>query len=55
MTVLILRPSDGVINLGQHILARATTTNPDVDTVKFTWIRPDSSIAREIERSRVME
>lgn len=39
-------PSDGVITLGEDITAKASTDDPDVDNVTFTWIRPDSSIAR---------
>lgn len=38
-------PSDGVITLGEDITARASTDDPDVDNVTFTWMRPDGSTA----------
>lgn len=39
-------PSDGVITLGEDITAKVLVVGSDVDNVTFTWIRPDSSIAR---------
>jgi hypothetical protein len=39
-------PSDGVINLGEDITAKATTTNNDIINVKFRWIDPSNNEAR---------
>jgi len=37
--------SDGVINLGDSITAKATTKNNNIVNVKFTWIDPSNNIA----------
>ena len=39
-------PSDGVINLGDNITAKATTTNNIITNVKFRWIDPSNNEAR---------
>jgi hypothetical protein len=39
-------PSDGVINLGDSITAKATTNNNDIVNVKFTWIDPNDNEVR---------
>jgi DNA-binding beta-propeller fold protein YncE len=39
-------PSDGVINLGEDITAKATTNDSRVVNVKFTWIDPSNNVAR---------
>jgi DNA-binding beta-propeller fold protein YncE len=39
-------PSDGVINLGEDITAKATTNDSRVVNVKFRWIDPSNNVAR---------
>jgi uncharacterized protein YjiK len=39
-------PSDGVINLGEDITAKAITKNNDITSVKFRWIDPSNNVAR---------
>ena len=39
-------PSDGVINLGDDITAKATTSDSSVVNVKFTWIDPSNNEVR---------
>ena len=39
-------PSDGVINLGDSITAKATTDDSSITNVKFIWIDPSNNVAR---------
>jgi hypothetical protein len=39
-------PSDGVINLGDNITAKATTNDSSVVNVKFRWIDPSNNEVR---------
>jgi len=46
-------PSDGIINLGNNITAKATTKNLSVTDVRFIWVDPTGDEVRDITKDLV--